>query len=215
MEIYITKYCQISNKRFSLNGSIVFENNEAANFSEFIRCAYKFAGMAYPKFYKMDNPCKLAVVAAELLLKETGIIEKYGKDQVGVVLQNSSSTIDTDHDFQLTIDDRANYFPSPAVFVYTLPNIMIGEICIRHKIFGENALFIEPGFNAEALSRHIDLLFEEKRVRSVIAGWVEQNKEDYDAFLYLAECGAHEKYGTCQPHHADRINLLMKKNNNK
>ena len=177
MSIYITKYCHIKDKQINLNGELVFNNPEAANYSEFIRSAYKFSGTVYQKFYKMDNPCKLALVATELLLKNTGIIEKYGKENVGVVFQNASSTI----------DDRSNYFPSPSVFVYTLPNIMIGEICIKHKIFGENALMIEPEFATDRLCRQINLLFEQKRVKAVIAGWIEQSKEHYDAFVYIAE----------------------------
>ena len=187
MSISITKYCHIKNKRISVNGNIVFENNEAANFSEFIRSSYKFAGMAYPKFYKMDNPCKLAIVATELLLKETSVIEKCGKDKVGVVLQNSSSTIDTDNDFQLTIDDRANYFPSPAVFVYTLPNILIGEICIRHGIKGENAFLVSDHFDPGKVIESVKLLLNKDYAQACLCGWVEVLGDQFESVLFLVE----------------------------
>lgn len=193
MDINITKYCHIKDKSIIVNDELVFKNPEAANYNEFIRSVYKFSGMAYPKFYKMDNLSKLALVTSEILLKNSGIIEKYGKENIGVVFQNSSSTIDTDTEFQSTIDDHSKYFPSPSVFVYTLPNIMIGEICIKHKIFGENILMIESEFRPDVLCHQLNTLFEQQRVKSVIAGWIEQNKEHYDAFVYIAEDIKNEK----------------------
>jgi hypothetical protein len=210
MDIRITKYCQLTNHRITVNGESVFEGGEAGNYGEFIRSAYKYAGMAYPKFYKMDDLCKLALVAAEILLKDTDVITRYGKDNIGVVFQNGSSTISTDTEFQSTINDRGNYFPSPAVFVYTLPNIMIGEVCIRHKIFGENALFIEDVFNAEALAGHVDIFFEKNAVKCVIAGWVEQNHDHYDAFLYLAEGEARQTSADSMMHEAGQLRSFYK-----
>jgi hypothetical protein len=138
MNLGIRKTVRIINGIVAVDGTTVLEDREQLAFPEFIRAAYKFAGMSYPKFYKMDNLCKLALIASEFLLKDTDVIERHGKDQLGLIVQNASSTYDTDMEYQATIDDHANYFPSPAVFVYTLPNIMLGEICIRHKIFGEN-----------------------------------------------------------------------------
>jgi hypothetical protein len=208
MDIGITKYCTIKNNRISVNGALVFEDTGSANFGEFIRMAYKFAAMSYPKFYKMDNLCKLALVATEILLKDEGIIEKYGKENIGVVFQNASSTIETDMKFQSTIDDRTAYFPSPADFVYTLPNIMIGEICIKHKLFGENALFIEKHFKPIELVRYIDFFIKKNFIKAAIAGYVEQNGNDYNAFLYLVEPIGSESKANIQQHHADFLHEI-------
>lgn len=182
----ITSYCAIKPGKVILNGEVLLEA-AAAPYGEFIRSAYKSAGMSYPKFYKMDDLCKLALVSSELLLKDHPVQEVHGKEQTGLIIQNASSTYDTDSTYQTSIDDRNNYFPSPAVFVYTLPNIMLGEICIKHKIFGENALLISPVFDAPALVRHASLLFESNRMTACITGWVEQRNEQYEAFLVLAE----------------------------
>lgn len=210
METLITKIVHIKNQSIKLNGKMVMEDHESATYSEFIRVAYKYAGMAYPKFYKMDNPCKLALIAAELLLKDTSLITKYGKENIGIVVQNASSTLSTDLEFQSTIDERSNYFPSPAVFVYTLPNIMLGEICIRHKFFGENALLIEPSFNPAALLRHLEILFAEKRVKVCLAGWVEENKSNYEAFLYLTETESNEADIFNLPHLPEELTSFYK-----
>ncbi len=182
----ISSYCHIVPGKVMLNGQTLVEDG-ITSLPEFIRVAYKAAGMAYPKFYKMDDLCKLALVAAEHLMKDSTLLERHGKEQLGLIVQNGSSTYDTDSTYQLSIDDRANYFPSPAVFVYTLPNIMLGEICIKHKIFGENALLITPAFNPKALLQHLELLFASNRISACLGGWVEQRGLHYEAFLFLAE----------------------------
>src|SRR5690606_9811213 len=101
---------------------------------------YKENNSAYPKFFKMDNLCKLAFLASEFLLEDSKI-GSTTQENMGIVLSNKSSSLNTDRKHQATINDKDNYFPSPALFVYTLPNIMIGEISIRHQIKGENVFF--------------------------------------------------------------------------
>ncbi|WP_321539372.1 hypothetical protein [Flavobacterium piscinae] len=85
----------------------------------------------------MDNLSKLAFLASEVLLSEQIIAE--AENNVALVFANRSSSLDTDVKFQQSIDDKENYYPSPAVFVYTLPNICVGEISIKHQLKSENA----------------------------------------------------------------------------
>ncbi len=102
----------------------------------FFTAAYRYFNISYAKFFKMDNLCKLGFLASELLLrKRKNISEKYPGDEVGILLSNAGSSIDTDRNHQKSISERDEYFPSPSVFVYTLANIVIGEICIRHKLY--------------------------------------------------------------------------------
>ncbi len=206
MNPIITKSIRIHQGRVISDGITLMENREVNVFGEFIRLVYKFAGMSYPKFYKMDDLCKLGLVAAELCLNGRELTNEYGKDKIGLVVQNGSSTIDTDKEYQRTIDDRENYFPSPAVFVYTLPNIMLGEICIKNKIFGENALMIEDSFRADSLHRHTSLLFGNGRIHASLTGWIELNAEHYDAFLCLVESDSGKRDG--MPFTADSLGKL-------
>ena len=81
----------------------------------------------------------------------------------------------------------SNYFPSPAVFVYTLPNIVIGEISIRHKITGEGTFFIREKFDASFLVNYISQLFDDGILQCCIAGWIETNGEDYESVVYFIE----------------------------
>src|ERR1700741_5650650 len=98
--------------------------------------------MSYPKFHKMDALSKLGLLCAEHALKNGDFLSKYPLNRVGIVLSNSASSLETDRQHQRSISDKSNYFPSPAIFVYTLPNIVIGEMAIKYKITGENAFFV-------------------------------------------------------------------------
>lgn len=187
MELFITGYCSIIKNRIRLNSKTVNQTESSAGFEEFIKAAYKSLGVPYPKFYKMDGLSKLAFVNSEFLIKDSGLAEKYDGKDIGVVIENSSSTIVTDTEHQKTIDDRSAYFPSPSVFVYTLPNIMIGEICIKNKIFGENALLISEKFDIYQLEGYVNSLFENNKVNCCIAGWVEFSENHYESILFLIE----------------------------
>ena len=185
--LYITNWCKISNQSVTVNNKKeVFEEN-FPNFAAFIKNLYKKGQISYPKFYKMDNLSKLGFLGAEILLSESDVLKKYGTEEIGVVMANSSSSLDTDLDYQELIRDKSNYFPSPAVFVYTLPNILIGEICIRHKIKGENAFFISEDFDTEQLESYVTHLFDQGKITACICGWIELLKENYHLILFTVE----------------------------
>ena len=122
----------------------------------------RYAG-DYPKFFKMDTLCRLGFIAAELLLKEQKVDT--------VVLANRSASIKNDTDYLATISDD-NYYPSPALFVYTLPNIVTGEIAIRHHIQGETSFYVldnpeqlEPILQSTLATRHSPFV--------LLTGWCE------------------------------------------
>ncbi|MCX7551460.1 3-oxoacyl-ACP synthase [Xanthomarina sp. F2636L] len=179
----ISSYCHIKNQQVSLNGSVIF-SEESLEFSEFIKAAYKALNTKYPKFFKMDNLSKLAFLAADILLKNEQIDSEKEND-IALVFSNSASSLDTDLTHQKAIQDKDNYFPSPAVFVYTLPNICLGEISIKYKLYTENSFFIFERFNAENLMTYSNSLLETNKAKSVLCGWVELEGENYEAFLYL------------------------------
>ncbi|TYB78589.1 3-oxoacyl-ACP synthase [Bizionia myxarmorum] len=180
---YITSYCQIKNQQISLNGNVVFQD-ESEVFSDFIKNAYKAEETKYPKFFKMDNLSKLAFLAADILLKNENLDTEI-QNNIAVVFSNNAASLDTDRMHQEAIQDKSNYFPSPAVFVYTLPNICIGEISIRYKLFSENSFFIFERFNAEHLVTYATSLLDSDKANQVLCGWVNFDNNQYEAFLYL------------------------------
>lgn len=144
----------------------------------------------YPKYYKMDGLCRLGFIASELLLQaekadETSIKEL--QRSRGVVLFNRSSSISSDKKYLASIADKDNYFPSPSVFVYTLPNIVTGEIAIRNGYHGETSFYILPEKNEEQMQTLIQTAFLDSQTTSLLTGWIDyEDREHYEADLYIA-----------------------------
>ncbi|MCD6556290.1 MAG: beta-ACP synthase [Bacteroidales bacterium] len=187
----IIKKIKISNNQLTINDTIDYKytDSDKNQFSAFAKAVYKNYKIKYPKFYKMDNLSKLGFLGAEILLNNTNILSNYKSEEISVILSNESSSLDTDAKYQKTIDDRKNYFPGPSVFVYTLANIMIGEICIKNKIKGENTVFISEYFDKDFIFDYADILFNKRKSKLCITGRVDYNypKGNYIAELYLLE----------------------------
>lgn len=182
IENYITASCVISNHIVFKNGLPVFDENKADQ-SEFLIAAYRNFGLQYPKFFKMDNLSKLGWLANEILLQGSFDKEKYRPEEVGIVLSNANSSLDTDIRYYETTKTMA----SPALFVYTLPNIVIGEMSIRHGFKGENAFFISEYFDAAFIEQYVNNLFNNNILQCCICGWVDVLENNYNATLFLAE----------------------------
>jgi hypothetical protein len=185
MDLNIQKYCTIKPCRVCINGKNVTEVEVQESLEKSLIQTYRNLGLNYLKFFKMDNLSKLAILAAESILKETGLYENSEESDVAVILTNASSSLNTDTNYQKTISDPGNYFPSPSLFVYTLPNITIGEICIKHKIYGENVFLISQKFDPGLVYFNVKELFENTGTQHCITGWVECNYTTYEAFMLL------------------------------
>jgi hypothetical protein len=183
----LTHWCMIRNNRVVIDDRVESITENFSNFAGFLKALYKKEQLNYPKFYKMDILSKTGILTAEKLLKESDVLERYGKEETGILLFNSSASLDSDIEYQKTIRDRSDYFPSPSVFVYTLPNILIGEICIRHKIKGENAFLVSEKFEPDLIVDQVSMLMEAGHVRACICGWVDVLGEDYESLLFLVE----------------------------
>ncbi len=185
-QLRISTYCHIKNNRVYINGELAFEYPEANSINDFLKKAFKYFKPGYAKFYKMDNISKLGFLASEVILRDKPY-QNYTPEDVGIVLSNSQSTLVTDTEFQASIQEDTNFYPSPSVFVYTLPNIMIGEISIRHGFRGENAFYIFENFNANFIADYINQLFLSQKLKACVGGWVDQSSESYEAFIYWAD----------------------------
>ena len=131
----------------------------------------RYAG-DYPKFFKMDTLCRLGFIAAEILLREPDC-----QQPTAVIMANRSASIKNDTDYLATISE-GNYYPSPALFVYTLPNIVTGEIAIRHHLQGETSFYIlESPKQLEQLV-NCQLSIVNCPLPTVLAGWCECSKPD-------------------------------------
>lgn len=148
---------------------------------------YKRLEINYPKFHKMDNLSKLGLLTAEAALKETDFLIRHKASEIAIILSNKASSLDTDRIHQQSINDKDHYLPSPAAFVYTLPNIVIGEIAIKHKLTGENAFFVGDTFDTGLLINQAQITLQLEASTAAICGWVDYENGTADALIYLVE----------------------------
>lgn len=181
--IVITDYCVVENGIVSINGSVQYDGSTAETFGSFAKGLYQSLGLKYAKFYKMDNLSKLGFLAAESLFQQMGGIERFDKSKTGIFLSNSCSCLDTDERYYESIAE----FPSPGLFVYTLPNILIGEICIRHKITGEHAFFLSDQFDKTFVCNYVADFFQQGQLEAALVGWVEYYDVNCQAYLMWLE----------------------------
>lgn len=184
-KLNIQAWCSVQNGTIICNGKKIVSTDNEQGFSEFAKQVYKNKQLEYPKFFKMDRLSKFTFLTAEILLDEVTISSEE-KENLAVVLSNKSASLDTDRKYQDSINSIENFYPSPAVFVYTLPNIAMGEVCIRHKIQGENAFFVFDDFNPLFLKQYAESLTQNNKARQVLCGWTEIDEKGYKSFLYLA-----------------------------
>lgn len=128
----------------------------------------------YPKFYKMDGLSRLGFVASEILLNA----EKGETDEErAIIFFNHSSSIASDRNYKESINDKDNYFPSPSIFVYTLPNIVTGEIAIRNHFHGETSFFILPDKDERMMEEILQASCRDDQSKSFLTGWIDYEDE--------------------------------------
>ncbi len=181
-EIYITADCVIRGNNVISNGHVLY-SQEGATAVEFFEGFYRHLAIDYPKFFKMDRLSKLGMLAAEVLARNGWQQRSYTPENVGIVLTNAQASLDADIRYYASVSN----LPSPALFVYTLPNIVIGEISIRHGFKGENAFFVAGHFDPALLKFYAGELFRTTSTQACIAGWVDVIGESYEAMLVLLE----------------------------
>jgi len=176
MEFKITASVRIKEHSVFLDNRPLFSESSELPLNEFLKSSYYALDVSWPRFHKMDILSKLGIIGAELLLKDRNIPQ-----DTALVFSNSSSSLGTDKVHQGTI----NKIVSPSIFVYTLPNIVMGEICIKNKIYGENTFFIIEEFDPQLIAEYSQSLLSSLAASAIVCGWIEWNNDEYDVFLCL------------------------------
>lgn len=129
----------------------------------------------YPKYHKMDALSRLAFLATELLLSRGDVPQD---SERASILFNRTSSVVADRCHLGSIAKPGEFYPSPSVFLGTLPNIATGEIAIRHGYTGETSLYITD-FRDEALMKKVvSSSFSLGGFRSLICGFVDCDRGD-------------------------------------
>lgn len=167
------------------NANEKLEEQEGAGHHSLLTSLYKQMIGNYPKFYKMDGLSRLGFVASEILLNaEKGDTDVERREEEGerlleeraIIFFNHSSSIASDRNYKESINDKDNYFPSPSIFVYTLPNIVTGEIAIRNHFHGETSFFILPDKDERMMEEILQASCRDDQSKSFLTGWI--NYED-------------------------------------
>ncbi len=175
----IVHYCRITNEGVVVDGEKLL-SFAGADMAENLLALYRYIGQDYPKFYKMDLLSKTSFLAVELLKSSCSGLASAPEDTVALLFANSESSSDTDIRFRDSYEIER--LPGPSLFVYTLPNIALGEISIRNKWYGEHMFAVFPNFAPAYFADHSTLLLNDGAER-VIGGWVNVNGPDALIFV--------------------------------
>lgn len=142
---------------------------------------YHSLSCSYPKFFKMDILCKWAMLGADSLLRNNAKIQIDGidKTKIAVVLVTKQGCLDVDKRYQHSTAEIA----SPALFVYTLANIMLGEICIRYGYKGEQLCMVQEDFDTTELNFWVNDLLNHRGMDACLCGWVDADEYNKDVYL--------------------------------
>lgn len=154
------------------------------NGGEILTALYRQRVGDYPKFFKMDHLSKLGFLASELILQaeaEAGGCEEGGvssrfKERAdrAVVFFNRTSSGETDQRYEESIGTG---MPSPALFIYTLPNIVTGEVAIRNQYHGETTFCILAQRDSNLMGMVTQATFANPQTTSALVGWVEYESD--------------------------------------
>ena len=135
----------------------------------------------YPKFFKMDTACKLGFLLAEQLAEQPRFEPREDR---AVLMMSTCGCLCNDRHYEETVRE----FPSPSLFVYTLPNIITGEIAIRNKFEGETSAYVLERFDPAVVAALVEQAFQDAVTESAVCGWVDvRADDDFTAFAFLVE----------------------------
>lgn len=153
--------------RVTLDGKpLPIQSQGAGVLSEIYR---KYVG-DYPKYHKMDALSRLAFLATELLLSRGDVPQDSKR---ATILFNRTSSVVADRCHLGSIAKPGEFYPSPSVFLGTLPNIATGEIAIRHGYTGETSLYITDFRDEALMEKVVSSSFSQGGFRSLICGFVD------------------------------------------
>jgi hypothetical protein len=178
--LYIQQYLQWKNREIWLNSQSFLQSAEedALLISTDI---YRQSGIVYPKFFKMDVLSKVAFLGASFALPKDIDADK---NAIATVFSTESGCLDVDKKFN---ESRAT-LASPALFVYTLPNIMLGEVCIATGFKGEQMCFITPEPDADLMAFYVEDLIKNRGSQAVLCGHAEATQQGISAaFVWVTK----------------------------
>ena len=135
----------------------------------------------YPKFCKMDVLSRLGFLLTERLVGSDENRFQPREDRA-VLVFSREGCVANDRNYVATMKD----FPSPSLFVYTLPNIVAGEIAIRNKYAGETSAFVLEKYDEKAIFELVRQAFQDPVTQSAVVIWADcPSDTEWDARGWL------------------------------
>ena len=184
MKRMITRYSYVNDRLASVDGRPISLPARVTAGDAFLTALYRALRVDYPRFFKMDTLSKLGFLSSELIFETDTRRFDHG-EEIAILCFNRGSSLETDTRYQATIEREDAYYPSPSLFVYTLPNIVTAEIAIREKLHGETAFYIQETFDARQIFAHASEAFTDAGTRAVLAAWIESYDVPHEAFMML------------------------------
>jgi len=128
------------------------------------------------RFFKMDLFSRLAYVATGLLAKDS--LAGYAPEDIALFIFTRNGSVLADRKHLSTFSNPENFYPSPAVFINTLPNVVLGEIAVMNTIKGETTLVMLPCRDDAWMDRIIKATLSCTRPSVMIYGWIDCPAED-------------------------------------
>lgn len=177
----LVRRVSVSYDSFSMDGKQIAVNSCGESLLTELMKTY--AG-DYPKFYKMDLFSRLAFVSVCVLLH--GNEHLVNTDRISMVFFNKTSSILSDRQHLCTVLPPAEFYPSPSTFLYTLPNVVMGEIAVKFKIKGETTFVILAEKDDKMIDGIVKATVEDTTPSAMIYGWVDcASKETFSSELKL------------------------------
>jgi hypothetical protein len=168
-------HCKIEDGVAELNGNrIEYASHSGANWKKNL---YKHLKLNYPKFFKMDDLSKLSLLCMELLKTSTN----FDEGELSMVFANKSASTFTDNKYVSSLDKG---MPSPSLFVYTLPNVSVGELTIKHSFHGSSSFYITETLSDLPIQELLQIEFN-KGYKVVLIGWVEKSEEEDFGLFFM------------------------------
>ncbi|MBQ0006535.1 MAG: hypothetical protein KBS57_03925, partial [Alistipes sp.] len=136
------------------------------------------------RFYKMDLFSRLVYVTTALLIKDK--LPQHASEEVSMTVFNKTSSILADRQHLASFRNSDAFYPSPSVFINTLPNVVMGELALQYGIKGETSFIILPRRDDSLIRDITDSVIADSPARYFITGWADAGTEnDYEADFEL------------------------------
>ncbi len=178
MHLSISHWAIINNHSVVRDGNTILSSESKLGAGDI----YRHISCSYPKFFKMDNLCKMALLNAEslLVLDNALLYSELDRSRVAVVISTAHGCLEVDKKYNETLKQ----IPSPALFVYTLPNIMLGEVAIRHGFKGEQVCNVSASFNPDETYFWVSDLMNKRGMDACLCGWADVTSDKQESVLF-------------------------------